>query len=110
MECVTESKIKDRVNQTAMNHGCSDGIPWGYVCLLVRSTRGLVVLNVWRLPKLTQNSRHFFSYEKDIKEKQKLLKEMTCQVLLSLRLAVLFRDSGNNFKSVQLEEEKVFWI
>ena len=39
MECVTESKIKDRVNQTAMNHGCSDGIPWGYVCLLVRLTR-----------------------------------------------------------------------
>lgn len=30
------------------------------VCLLVTITRGLVFLKVWRLPKLTQNSRHFF--------------------------------------------------
>ena len=79
MECVTESKIKDRVNQTAMNHGCSDGIPLGYVCLLVRLTRSLVVLNVWRLPKLTQNSRNFFFYEKKLKKKK------SCQRKLLVR-------------------------
>lgn len=89
--------------------------------MLVRLTRGLVVLNVWRLPKLTQNSRHFFFHEKD-KEKQKLLNGNDLSGVVFLGIAVLFRDSilyikrlvslntGNNFKSVQLEEEKAFWI
>lgn len=89
--------------------------------MLVRLTRGLVVLNVWRLPKLTQNSRHFFFYEKD-KEKHKLLNGNDLSDVAFLGIAVLFRDSilyikrlvslntGNNFKSVQLEEEKAFWI
>lgn len=89
--------------------------------MLVRLTLGFVVLNVWRLPKLTQNSRHFFFYEKD-KEKQKLLNGNDSSGVVFLGIAVLFRDSilyikrlvslntGNNFKSVQLEEEKAFWI
>lgn len=64
------------------------------VCLLVRLTRGLVVLNVWRLPKLTQNSRQFFFYEKD-KEKQKLLNgnDFKLSGAAFLGIAVLFRDS-----------------
>lgn len=59
----------------------------------------MVVLNVWRLPKLTQNSRHFFLYEK-AKEKQKLLNGNDLSGAAFLGIAVLFRDATLYIKRV----------